>query len=164
MAGKKKNPNNRRQNVPHASLQKRYNTRIRQEYIDQDYVEKLDDTVKNCTFPDGTPCTEMEYLSQFMKEWNNAGVKKQSEAKDNKFHRTAAEAKECTDRNNARNRDQLSIEKAKNMIHKQDYEVIQDWLEEKKEISTNYTEDALIAILDETKNLGSTTDDTDNDT
>lgn len=153
--------------MKHPSLKKGYNTRIRQEYVDHDYVDKLDDTEKNCKMPDGTPCTEMEWLSGFMDEWNSAavtGIKDTSDktAKEgNQFHQTSKEAKECTDRNNARNRDMLSIAKAQNMVHGQDYETLQDWIEEKQEINTNYTEDALIDILDEAEKLGNATDDTD---
>jgi len=171
MAGKKKNPNNRRKDVKHASIEKRYNSRIRQEYIDMDYLDQLDDTIKNCTMPDGTPCTELEYISSFMREWNNAGIvngsvkdKTNTKAKKNKFHRTSTEAKACTDRNNHRNRDMYGIAKAQNMVHRQDYETLQDWLEEKQEISHNYTEDALIDILDETYKFGNPTKDTDDDT
>jgi len=115
MAGKKKNPNNKRKNVKHASLKKRYNSRIRQEYLDMDYIDQLDDTKKNCELPDGTMVTEMEYMSLFMKEWNNASIAEDSvkdktdeAAKENKFHRTSKEAKTCTDRNNERNRGKIN--------------------------------------------------------
>lgn len=168
MAGKKKNPNNIRQKVPHASIKKKYNSRIRQEYIDADYIDQLDDTKKNCKMPDGTPCTEKEWYSNFMKEWNNAGIVKGSvkdksnrKAKKNKFHRTAKEAKECTDRNNARNRDIYSIAKAQNMIHKNDYETLQNWIDETQSCTNNNTEDSLIELLDKTKKLRKTTKNSD---
>jgi hypothetical protein len=95
----------RREQVKHAALNPRYNSRVRQEYIDQDYINELDDKIKNCKLPNGDMVTELEYLSLFMEEWNNASVGKQSEAENNVFHRTAKEVKDCTDRNNFRNGD-----------------------------------------------------------
>ena len=157
----------RRSKVKYPALKKQYNSRIRQEYLDMDYIDKLDDTVKNCKLPDGTMVTEKEWLNHFTKEHNNAsvaGIKDKTNKtarKKNKLHRTAALAKECTDRNNARNRDTYGIAKAQNMIHREDYEVIQDWLEEKEPFSNNYTEDAVIELLDYSKELGETADDTD---
>ena len=53
--------------------------------------------------------TELEYLSRFMEEWNNASVGSQSKAENNAFHRTAEEVKDCTDRNNQRNNDMHGI-------------------------------------------------------
>lgn len=103
--GKPKEKKLRRDQVKYPSLVKKYNSRIRQEYLDLDYIDQLDDTKKNCKLPDGTMVTEMEYMALFMKEWNAAGVGKQSEAEQNAFHRTAQEVKDCTDRNNARNWD-----------------------------------------------------------
>ena len=160
MSGIKKNPKNKRKNMPHASLIKRVNSRIRQEYLDMDYLDKLDDTVKNCEYPDGTPCTELEYMSSFMSEWNNASIasgsvkdKTGEKAKENKFHRTPEEAKTCTDRNNARNRCMLSNAKAQNMVHKEDYAIIVNWLEEKEPISNNYVEEAMVRTLDEVEKL-----------
>jgi hypothetical protein len=95
----------RRDQVKHASLNPKYNSRIRREFLDLDYIDQLDDTIKNCPLPDGSMVTQMEYMSLFMAEWNNAEVGKQSEASNNVFHRTAAEVKDCTDRNNKRNAD-----------------------------------------------------------
>lgn len=166
MAGKKKNPNNKRKNVKHASLTKRFNSRIRQEYIDMDYIDDLDDTVKKNKLPNGKMVTDKEWMSIFMSEWNNASVtgikdKTGKTAKKNNLHRTPKEAKECTDRNNSRNRDIYSIAKAQNMVHKQDYETLQDWIEEKKEVNQNYTEDAIIDFLDEAYDLNDSGSDTD---
>lgn len=95
----------RRAQVKHASLKPKYNSRIRQEFLDADYIDQLDDTIKNCKLPNGEMVTELHYLSLFMEEWNNASVGKQSEAEKNVFHRTAEEVKDCTDRNNKRNGD-----------------------------------------------------------
>ena len=48
---KKDRSGTRRDQVKHAALNPKYNSRIRQEYIDQDYLDDLDDTVKNCKLP-----------------------------------------------------------------------------------------------------------------
>lgn len=106
---KKTETKTRREQIEHASLKPSYNSRIRQEYIDQDYTDKLDDTVKNCKLPNGEMVTELEYLSLFMEEWNNGSVGAQADAEQNNFHRTAEEVKECTDRNNHRNADLYGI-------------------------------------------------------
>ena len=142
----------RRSKIKNASLQKRYNSRIRQEYLDLDYLDQLNDKDKNCKLPDGTLVTELEYMSLFMKEWNNAGVAKQSEAQINKFHRTAKEAKDCTDRNNARNRDEYGIAKARNMVYKMENNELRELIEDRKKPAVNYVEDALFECLDNTKN------------
>ena len=166
MAGKKKNPNNKRQNVKHASLKKRFNSRIRQEYIDMDYIDELDDTIKRNKLPDGTMVTDLEWAAIFMSEWNNASVSgikdktNKTAKKKNKLHRTASEAKECTDRNNARNRDIYSIAKAQNMVHKQDYETLQDWIEEKQEVNYNHAEETMLDYLEQVENLSNSSDDT----
>lgn len=151
----------RRNKVKHASLKTRYNSRIRQEAIDMDYLDKLDDTVKNCKLPNGEMATEMEYLSRFMEEWNNASVTKQSEAENNTFHRTAELTKDCTDRNNARQRDILSQAKAQNRVINGDYYTLLDLIDEMETAHTVDTENILIDILDEINELKKSDDDSD---
>lgn len=151
----------KRSSAKHPSLVKRFNSRIRQEYIDMDYIDELDDTKANCQLPDGTMVTEKEWMAQFMKEWNNASVPSQKRAKDAKVLRTKEEIKESTDQNNRRNNDVYGVAKAQNMIHKEDYEVLASWIEEKEPISNNYTEAAVIELLDQAQELSKTTQDTD---
>lgn len=148
---------------PHSSLNKRFNTRIRQEYIDMDYLHKLDDTKKIVKLPNGEMVTEKEYLSLFMNEWNNASVAKQSKSKKNKFHRTAKQAKTCTDRNNDRNRDQYGRAKAQNLMAEMDEETFRNIMEKEVKFTSNITEDALIDVLDEMEKLRNTSENTDND-
>lgn len=159
MKQKKKNRYNSTRNV---SLKKEYNTKIRQEYIDLDYLNKLDDTKKTCKLPDGSMVTELEYMGVFMKEWNSGGVGKQKEAKNNKIHRTAKEVKNCTDRTNERNRDQYGIARAQHLIHTYDNETLAEFIDQGNKYSTNDIEDAIIDLLDQMKkasNSGSNTDD-----
>lgn len=150
----------RRSQVKNASLKKQYNSRIRQEYLDLDYLDQLDDTVKNCQLPDGTMVTQLQYMSLFMKEWNNAGVGKQSEAHKNKFHRTKEDVKSCTDRNNARNRDEYGIAKARNLVYRMENNQLSELIEEKRKPGKNYTEDAMIELLDKTQYSSNTADNT----
>lgn len=153
----------RRSQVKYPSLDPRYNSKVRQEYIDIDYVDELDDTVKNVKLPDGTMVTEREYMAIFMKEWNNAGVGKQSEAKKNKFHRNKKLVKEATDRNNHRNNDMLGVTKATNLLDKMNYEDLvrkKEW-HNRAYVNPNTVEDAMIDYLDHAKESSDTTDDGD---
>ena len=139
----------KRSKVKHAALIPRYNSRIRQEYMDMDYIHKLDDTKEVCELPDGRKVTEKEFMSLFMKEWNNAGVAKQSEAETNVFHRTVKEVKECTDRNNFRNRDVYGRAKAQNRMNKLTYEVLTELEINKDGVENhNYVEDEMVDRLD----------------
>jgi hypothetical protein len=134
-----------------------HNTKIRKEYTDLDYIHKLDNTKKNCKLPTGQMVTEFEYMKIFMKEWNNADVGAQSNAKQNKFHRTAKRVKECTDRNNQRNADQYGRAKAHGMVNNIPNENLKDLIERNIDTSVNHVEDALIDFLDESKKLDDTT-------
>lgn len=137
-------------------FKKQYNSKIRQEYTDLDYIHKLDNTKKNCKLPDGTMVTEFEYMNIFMKEWNNADVGKQSEAKKNKFHRTAEEVKDCTDRNNSRNRDEYGIAKANNLVSKLEQTALGHVIDTTQAINPDKIENALIELLDQSKKLTKT--------
>jgi hypothetical protein len=156
---KKKTRRNRSKNP---ALVKRYNSKIRQEYIDLDYLDKLDDTKRNCKLPDGTMVTELEYMNLFMTEWNSGGVGKQSEAKKNKLHRTAELVKDCTDRTNGRNRDSYSIAKATNNLYYAE-DIIKDReINDRGDLTDgrNNMEDAIIEALDHAKETGNTSSDT----
>lgn len=142
----------KRSSVKHASLIPRYNSRIRQEYLDLDYVDKLDNKAENCKLPDGRMVTELEYMSLFMKEWNNAGVGAQSKAEDNAFHRTAKDVKECTDRNNHRNNDEFGVARARNLLYRLNPKALENYIEEtENQVHYNYVEDAMIELLDSEK-------------
>jgi len=154
----KKPKSNRHNNTKDASLKKGYNTRIRQEYIDLDYADKLDDTKKTCKLPNGKMVTELEYMSLFMKEWNNGNVGKQKDAKKNAFQRTAKDVKDCTDRTNARNRDQYGIAKARNLVHKVEATYLKEVVDSNRDINPDQVEDAMIEFLDQAKKTSSTTD------
>lgn len=144
---KKKKPP--RSSVKYPSLVPRYNSRIRQEYLDADYLDKLDDTIKNVKLPDGTMVTQLGYYAVFMSEWNNAGVGSQKRPKQNKLHRTKKEVKDCTDRNNIRNNDVYGIAKKDGKTFKVDYETLKEYIEKKQIYTVNNVENAFIDYLDE---------------
>jgi hypothetical protein len=151
---------NRRNKVKYPSLKKEYNLLIRHEYMDLDYLNKLDDTKKTVKLPNGKMVTELEFMSIFMNEWNNGGVGKQKEAKKNKLHRTAKAVKKCTDQNNARNRDIYGRAKIRNLIS-YTHNGINDTSQSELHINTNNTtEDCLIAALDEMVKLRNSSEDT----
>jgi len=159
MPKKPKKPESRRSKIKHASLEPRYNSRIRQEYIDIDYVDELDDTKRNVKLPNGEMVTEREYMSRFMDEWNNAGVGPQHDPKRNGLHRTVEEIKDCTDRNNKRNNDLQGQMKAQGKMLNHDYYSITNLLEDQDRTNLNEHEDTLIEILDRSYEL----DDSGND-
>lgn len=152
--------NSKRSKTKNASLKKQYNSRVRQEYIDQDYLHELDDKVKKHKLPDGTMVTELEWISVFMKEWNSGGVGKQKDAANNKIHRTAKEVKSCTDRTNQRNRDQYGRAKAHKQIIKMDSEVLKDFVDRETAVNYNYVEEAMVEALDHSEKLNKTRNNT----
>lgn len=154
---KQKGKRSKRSRVSDASLVKNYNSKIRQEYLDLDYINKLDETTKNVKLPDGTMVTEKEYMSIFMAEWNNAQVGSQKNAKKNKLHRTKKLVKELTDQNNKRNNDIFGVKKATQQLVYSTYPMADI---ENDPVSTNYTEDTMIDLLDNMVKLSDTSDDT----
>jgi hypothetical protein len=70
------------------NLTKNLYSKIKQQFFDIDYIDKLSDK-------------EKEWLNHFMGEYLNANLKEGKK----KLHRTKALKKDCFDRNNARNRD-----------------------------------------------------------
>lgn len=77
----------RRSKIKYPNLIKKYNSRIKQEYLDQDYLDKL------------SPA-ELEWLDSFMRNYNSAGFKDDGSDVDD----SPEARKETYDRNNARNR------------------------------------------------------------
>ena len=155
----KKKKTTKRSKVKNASLKKRYNSRVRQENIDMDYLDQLNDIDKNVKLPNGKMVTELEYMAIFMSEYNNASVPKQSEPRKGKIHRTKALIKDCTDRNNWRNNDLISAVRAENKMVKGDYSSLIDLLDEEHTPSQNEQEDILIDLIDNLHNSGGDTED-----
>lgn len=114
----------RRSRTQYPGLKKEYNLKIRQEMFDQDYINKLSDK-------------EKEWLSNFNEEY----VSNNFNHKGKKIHRKKKHKKSCSDSNNARNRDEYSKAKSKNML-KHDSGI---YLDKDRE---NTTENTLIELLD----------------
>lgn len=153
MSKEKKKRKPLRNQIKYPSLVRKYNSRIRQEYLDADYLDKLDDTIKNCKLPDGSMVTQLEYYALFMKEWNNAGVGSQKTPETNRLHRTAKEVKDCTDRNNKRNHDQYARAKKDGLVHKVDYETLKEWIEKTQAVNINLAEESMVEFIDAKKKL-----------
>jgi len=89
---------NRRQRKRNAALDPRYNLKIRQELIDYDYLNKLDEK-------------ERAWLNKFTEEYTNASFNT-----DKPLHKTKKRVKDCYTRNNHRNVCILGKAKANNNL------------------------------------------------
>ena len=92
MTNKKKT---RRSDKKYPALAKGFNLKLRQDLIDYDYIDKLNDK-------------EKKFLNQFTEEYTNASFKKGKRPLNKKIQTE----KDCYDRNNARNRCILTRAKA----------------------------------------------------
>lgn len=142
----------KRSKLQYPSLNPRVNSRVRQEYMDYDYVDQLDDEAK-------------QFLEDFNKEHYQANVGRQKdEGKDNRFTKGKAAVKEAQDNNNKRNSDlygqiRNKVGRTKLLNYDDVLNIVEDELS--REVNPEYIEDAMIEFLDNTKNLENTTDNTD---
>lgn len=139
----------KRSKHPYPNLKKNLNTKVRQELIDYDYIDKLSDE-------------EKAWLNQFTGEYLGGNFKKAESGSGNystkNFHRSKKARKDCYDRNNHRNNDIYSITKGNDMLKNQ--EVMTEYLEAVSgEKNASDTEDNIIKLLD-VENLGENGDDT----
>lgn len=131
----------KRSQVKYPSLEKHYNSRVRQEYLDYDYVNELSEE-------------EKQFLEDFNKEYYNASVGKQvDEGKNNRFTKGKDAVKAAQDANNARNACLYGRAKAHGTMSKYDVKAVQEFIEDKRVPSTNNIEDALIDYLDYSQEL-----------
>ena len=89
---KKSTKPTKRSRVKYPGLVKNVNTKVRQELIDHDYIDKLNDK-------------EKEFLSNFNEEYLGANF----QHKGKQLHKSKKRKRDCYNRNNARNRDIHSI-------------------------------------------------------
>lgn len=160
MSENKKKKVTKRSKEKYPSLKRNYNSKVRQEYIDYDYIDDLDDESK-------------KFLDDFNNEYYGASVGKQDdEGKDNRFIKGydkdgLSEVKKVQDANNQRQRDMLGRVRNKvgatKLLNYEDSKAIVDDYTQRNNQPTDY-EDALIDYLDYTHNLKDTTDNTDEDT
>lgn len=83
----------------YSALDPGLNLKSRTELLDYDYLDKLSEK-------------ELEWLNKFTEEYVNATLNTKNPRKN--LHRTKSLKKDCYDRNNARNRDVLTRQKAFN--------------------------------------------------
>lgn len=86
-----------RSNVKHPYFVKHLNSRIKQEYLDIDYIDKLSEE-------------EKDFYNKFLGEYYAADLDFQDLEKN--MHNNKELKKDCTDRNNARNRCAYGISKS----------------------------------------------------
>src|ERR1700675_796652 len=116
-------------------LDPKMNTRIRQNSIDQDYIDKLSEK-------------EKQWLNNFMEE--SVGANFNHEGK--KHYKTKAEKRKIYTENNARNRDIMSRVSAIGMLDAYT-KATEDYLESEEAQSVSDIEDALIEHIDSKKDI-----------
>ncbi len=129
----------KRSETKYPALDPKLNPRVRQEYIDFDYVDQLSEE-------------EKEWLNAFSEEYHCASLHKNSEVHKNRFHNTLELKKSASDANNDRNRCTYSIAKASGLVSDDNRPE-----NDNKLSNASLFEDAMIAELD--KKLGYDSDD-----
>ncbi len=84
---KKQDGKKKRSKIKYPALVPKYNSRVRQEYLDYDYLDQLNES-------------ELEWLNKFSEEYNNASFKNN----ETDIDQSPEGRKGAYDRNNARNR------------------------------------------------------------
>lgn len=121
----------RRNKIKNPNLKKQYNTKIRQLYMDQDY---LDD-------PRLTP-EDLAWYDKFLKETLNTNFKNTR----SDFHKTKKAKRQLYNENNARNRCLFNNQRAIDKLDYMDQGSIREYDDTRSGI--NYAEDTLIDLLD----------------
>ena len=127
--------------VKYPGLDKRFFSKIKQEYHDIDYAHKLSDK-------------DQKWLSQFMEE--NLGAQLNEKTLKNKYnkkpiHKSKAQKKDCYDRNNARQRDIYGLSRATGKLNDYDSNYVADYIESMSKDDMLSYEDELIKKLDDEK-------------
>lgn len=125
---RKRKKKTRRSKVKNAALDPRYSPKIRRELLDMDYIDQLSEEDK-------------AWLNKFTEEYVEANLDFKN--LENNLHNTPELKKDCTDRNNARNRCIYGIAKASNRV--------MDDPRSENDTSLNnpeLSEEALIAFID----------------
>jgi hypothetical protein len=166
----KKKRKTKRSKEKFPSLKRNLNSKVRQEYVDYDYVDGFNDYKTGEQVMRPLTDEEKQFLEDFNNEYYNASVGKQAdEGKDNRFVKGydkdgINEVKKVQDANNARQRDLYGRIKNKvGITNLLNYEESTDLIDNyfKKRISASEYEDALIDYLDYAEDLENSTNDTD---
>lgn len=129
--GKRKKKTNRSK-AKYPGLEKRFTSRIRQEYLDYDYLDKLSDKDK-------------EWLNNFTEEYLGANFKHPGK----KMHKRKREQRELYNNNNARNRCAYGTSKVTGSVINYDFNELHELIEGQQSVNeTNYLEEALIEFID----------------
>lgn len=144
MTTKKKQPYKKipRHKEKYPALNPKRAPAIRREELEIDYLNKIKDKPE-----------VMAWLNQFNEEWviANFGKKDDPKAKAKLLDKSPEHRKNCYDRNNARNRDELSRAKARGLITRIESESHLSHFMDNDGTNYNHQEDILNAILDEHK-------------
>lgn len=124
-----------KKNVRIKSLYPQFNTKVRRDLLDADYINKL------------TP-EEKRWYAQFIDEYVGGSIEKTKtgKVKSGHLHNTKALAKECYDANNRRNVDIMSVTKANRLLSAIDPEL--DTRDGWYITNPQLTEDSVISGLD----------------
>lgn len=123
MVSRKKKAKKKRDNKKFPGLTANLYSKIKQQYFDYDYIEKLSDE-------------EKEWLSNFTEEYLGARLNH----KGKKLHKTKRLKKDCYDRNNQRQRDIYNIKKVTGHLGMEDELVVPE--------TGDNVEDYLIDLID----------------
>ncbi len=130
-----KKPKSRRDKVKHPNLNPRFSPRIRGEFIDYDYVDKLDDKTK-------------DWLNKFTGEYHGASFQ-HNETDIQPYEKYG---KDCNDRNNFANRDTYGILKNKanksNNKRLLNYDNVIGDIESNSEANPSHLENSYIDFID----------------
>ncbi len=125
----------KRSKQKYPALVKKFNSRVRQEYLDFDYLDQLTDEQK-------------EWLNKFTEEELNASFKND----ETDFNQDKEEKRKIYNKNNARNRCLYGQVKNKVGATKMlNYEDSTNLIDEKNTVSDDYIEDAIIDYIDSKK-------------
>ena len=119
--------------MKYPGLNKQYNSKIRQEYLDYDYIDQLSEK-------------EKEWLNSFTEEYIAANFNHPGKT----FHKTKKSKREIYNQNNARNRCLMSQSRAQNKLDNYTQSV-EESIEEKNLSNTRDIEDSMIDYLDKKK-------------
>lgn len=119
----------KRSRVDNPALKPNYNSKIRQEYLDYDYLDKLNKK-------------ELDWLNRFTEEYLGANFNHSG----TKLHRSKEKRRELYNNNNSRNRCITSQSRAKGMLNMMGEESLTKY--EKYQESLYFCEDDMVNYID----------------
>ena len=135
----------KRSKQKYPALVKKYNSRVRQEYNDFDYLDQLNEE-------------QLAFLNKFVEEEMNASFKKDG----TDFNKTDEERRAIYNKNNARNRCLYGRQRnrvgATKMLN---YEDSVDLIESEQDYQSDAIEDAMIEYMDSLNKTGEASESTD---